>query len=72
MNLCYMSFGQTRKRDDNIKELDTVISENDIKPNHETPAAEIVRLKEAEPQDTDFSKEVKRLLPNRYSKGVDF
>ncbi|XP_077634520.1 pleckstrin homology domain-containing family A member 5 isoform X3 [Crocuta crocuta] len=51
---------QTRKRDDNMKELDTVISENDIKPNHETPAAEIVRLKEAEPQDTDFSKELKK------------
>ena len=72
MNLCYMSFGQTRKRDDNIKELDTVIRENDVKPNHETPAAEIVRLKDSEPQNTDFSKEVKRLLLNRYSKGVDF
>ncbi|XP_043418155.1 pleckstrin homology domain-containing family A member 5 isoform X4 [Prionailurus bengalensis] len=50
---------QTRKRDDNIKELDTVIRENDVKPNHETPAAEIVRLKESEPQNTDFSKELK-------------
>uniref|UniRef100_A0A667HPU2 Pleckstrin homology domain containing A5 n=1 Tax=Lynx canadensis TaxID=61383 RepID=A0A667HPU2_LYNCA len=49
---------QTRKRDDNIKELDTVIRENDVKPNHETPAAEIVRLKESEPQNT-FSKELK-------------
>uniref|UniRef100_A0A8C8WJ17 Pleckstrin homology domain containing A5 n=1 Tax=Panthera leo TaxID=9689 RepID=A0A8C8WJ17_PANLE len=48
---------QTRKRDDNIKELDTVIRENDVKPNHETPAAEIVRLKDSEPQNTDFSKE---------------
>ncbi|XP_019307675.2 pleckstrin homology domain-containing family A member 5 isoform X19 [Panthera pardus] len=50
---------QTRKRDDNIKELDTVIRENDVKPNHETPAAEIVRLKDSEPQNTDFSKELK-------------
>ncbi|XP_045320714.1 pleckstrin homology domain-containing family A member 5 isoform X18 [Leopardus geoffroyi] len=50
---------QTRKRDDNVKELDTVIRENDVKPNHETPAAEIVRLKESEPQNTDFSKELK-------------
>ncbi|XP_059041908.1 pleckstrin homology domain-containing family A member 5 isoform X7 [Mustela lutreola] len=51
---------QTRRRDDNVKELDTVIRENDVKPNHETPAAEIVRLKEAEPQNTDFSKEFKK------------
>ncbi|XP_040344692.1 pleckstrin homology domain-containing family A member 5 isoform X6 [Herpailurus yagouaroundi] len=50
---------QTRKRDDNIKELDTVIRENDVKPNHETPAAEIVQLKESGPQNTDFSKELK-------------
>uniref|UniRef100_A0A8C5VK89 Pleckstrin homology domain containing A5 n=1 Tax=Microcebus murinus TaxID=30608 RepID=A0A8C5VK89_MICMU len=50
---------QTRRRDDNIKELDTVVRENDVKPNHETPAAESVRLKEAEPQNTDFSKEGK-------------
>lgn len=62
MNLCQISFGQTRRRDDNVKELDTVIRENDVKPNHETPAAEIVRLKEAEPQNTDFSKEVERLF----------
>ncbi|VCW83891.1 unnamed protein product [Gulo gulo] len=51
---------QTRRRDDNVKELDTVIRENDVKPNHETPAAEIVRLKDAEPQNTDFSKELKK------------
>ncbi|XP_049738531.1 pleckstrin homology domain-containing family A member 5 isoform X3 [Elephas maximus indicus] len=55
---------QNRRRDDllssNIKELDTVIRENDVKPNHETPAAEIVRLKEAEPQNTDISKEVRK------------
>ncbi|XP_045867504.1 pleckstrin homology domain-containing family A member 5 isoform X13 [Meles meles] len=51
---------QTRRRDDNVKELDTVIRENDVKSNHETPAAEIVRLKEAEPQNTDFSKEFKK------------
>ncbi|XP_072622029.1 pleckstrin homology domain-containing family A member 5 isoform X34 [Vulpes vulpes] len=49
-----------RRRDDNIKELDTVVRENDVKPNQETPAAEIVRLKEAEPQNMDFSKELKK------------
>ncbi|XP_054575214.1 pleckstrin homology domain-containing family A member 5 isoform X3 [Eptesicus fuscus] len=51
---------QTRRKDDNSKDLDTVIRENDVKPNHETPAAEIVRLKEAEPQNTDFSEEFKK------------
>ncbi|XP_037700940.1 pleckstrin homology domain-containing family A member 5 isoform X8 [Choloepus didactylus] len=54
---------QNRKRDDllssNITELDTVIRENDVKPNHETPAAEIVQLKEAEFQNTDLNKEFK-------------
>ncbi|XP_014646837.1 PREDICTED: pleckstrin homology domain-containing family A member 5 isoform X2 [Ceratotherium simum simum] len=48
---------QARRRDDDIKELDTVIRENDVKPNDEAPAAEIVRLKEAEPQNMDSSKE---------------
>uniref|UniRef100_A0A8C0PKA5 Pleckstrin homology domain containing A5 n=1 Tax=Canis lupus familiaris TaxID=9615 RepID=A0A8C0PKA5_CANLF len=52
---------QPRRRDDNIKELDTVVRENDVKPNHETPAAEIVQLKEAEPQNMDFSKEFKKV-----------
>nr|XP_058938709.1 pleckstrin homology domain-containing family A member 5 isoform X5 [Kogia breviceps] len=51
---------QTRRRDDNLKELDAVIRENDVKPNHETPATETVRLKEAEPQNTDFSEEFKK------------
>ncbi|XP_060022746.1 pleckstrin homology domain-containing family A member 5 isoform X1 [Lagenorhynchus albirostris] len=51
---------QTRRRDDNLKEPDAVIRENDVKPNHETPAAETVRLKEAEPQNTDFSEEFKK------------
>ncbi|XP_061060758.1 pleckstrin homology domain-containing family A member 5 isoform X3 [Eubalaena glacialis] len=51
---------QPRRRDDNLKELDAVIRENDVKPNHETPAAETVRLKEAEPQNTDFSEEFKK------------
>ncbi|ELW60572.1 Pleckstrin homology domain-containing family A member 5 [Tupaia chinensis] len=50
---------QTQKRDDNMKELDNVIRENDVKPNHETPTAESVQLKEAESQNTDFSKEFK-------------
>ncbi|XP_070266725.1 pleckstrin homology domain-containing family A member 5 isoform X15 [Myotis yumanensis] len=51
---------QTRRKEDNGKDPDTVIRENDVKPNHETPAAEIVRLKEAEPQNTDFSEEFKK------------
>ncbi|XP_036314959.1 pleckstrin homology domain-containing family A member 5 isoform X15 [Pipistrellus kuhlii] len=51
---------QTRRKDDNSKDPDTVIRENDVKPNHETPAEEIVRLKEAEPQNTDFSEEFKK------------
>ncbi|XP_024589140.1 pleckstrin homology domain-containing family A member 5 [Neophocaena asiaeorientalis asiaeorientalis] len=51
---------QTRRRDDSLKELDAVIRENDVKPNHETPAVETVRLKEAEPQNTDFSEEFKK------------
>lgn len=67
-----MSFGQTRRRDDNIKEVDTVIKENSVKPDDEAPAAEIVRLKETEPPNADFSKEVERLFQDRYSKGVDF
>ncbi|XP_066120669.1 pleckstrin homology domain-containing family A member 5 isoform X12 [Saccopteryx bilineata] len=51
---------QTRRKDDNMKELDTVIRESDGNSNHEVPAAEIVQLKEAEPQNTDFSKEFKK------------
>uniref|UniRef100_A0A8C3X0C5 Pleckstrin homology domain containing A5 n=1 Tax=Catagonus wagneri TaxID=51154 RepID=A0A8C3X0C5_9CETA len=49
---------QTRRKDDNIK--DTVVREPEAKPNPETPAAEIVRLKEAEPQNTDFKEEFKK------------
>uniref|UniRef100_A0A0P6JD26 Pleckstrin homology domain-containing family A member 5 isoform 4 n=1 Tax=Heterocephalus glaber TaxID=10181 RepID=A0A0P6JD26_HETGA len=48
------------QRDDNVKELDAVGRENDVKPNCDTPAAEIVRLKEAEPESTDYSQECKR------------
>ncbi|KAM5255037.1 pleckstrin homology domain-containing family A member 5 isoform 22-T22 [Hipposideros larvatus] len=51
---------QTRRKDDNSKELDTGVRENDVKPNHETTTAEIVQLKEAEPQNTDFRKEFKK------------
>ncbi|XP_057559972.1 pleckstrin homology domain-containing family A member 5 isoform X2 [Hippopotamus amphibius kiboko] len=51
---------QARRRDENIKELDAIITENDVKPNHETPATETVRLKEAESQNTDFSEECKK------------
>uniref|UniRef100_A0A8D2DLC6 Pleckstrin homology domain containing A5 n=1 Tax=Sciurus vulgaris TaxID=55149 RepID=A0A8D2DLC6_SCIVU len=50
---------QTRKRDDDVKELDAVSRENDIKTNHETPAAESVQLKD-DPQNMDISKEFKR------------
>ncbi|XP_062050878.1 pleckstrin homology domain-containing family A member 5 isoform X2 [Lepus europaeus] len=49
---------QTRRRDDNMKEPASGDSEE--KPNHETPVEDIVRLKEAERQDTGFSKELKR------------
>ncbi|XP_054552384.1 pleckstrin homology domain-containing family A member 5 isoform X2 [Talpa occidentalis] len=49
---------QTRRRDD--KEPDAVIRENDGKPDHETPAAEIVRLKTDEPESTDFNREFKK------------
>lgn len=51
---------QTRKKDDNVKEVDTVTREDDIKTNHEDSAAEIVRLEETEPQNTDFSNEFKK------------
>uniref|UniRef100_A0A2K5DSC2 Pleckstrin homology domain containing A5 n=1 Tax=Aotus nancymaae TaxID=37293 RepID=A0A2K5DSC2_AOTNA len=44
------------------QELDTVIRENDVKPDRETPAAEIVQLKEDEPQNVDFSNELKKKL----------
>ncbi|XP_010614500.1 pleckstrin homology domain-containing family A member 5 [Fukomys damarensis] len=48
------------RRDNNVKELDAVGRENDIKPSCDTPAAEIVRLREAEPQNMDYSQEFKR------------
>uniref|UniRef100_A0A2K6DDI4 Pleckstrin homology domain containing A5 n=1 Tax=Macaca nemestrina TaxID=9545 RepID=A0A2K6DDI4_MACNE len=51
---------QTRRKDDNVKELDIVVRENDVKPDRETPTAEIVQLKETEPQNVDFSKELKK------------
>ncbi|XP_042103399.1 pleckstrin homology domain-containing family A member 5 isoform X33 [Ovis aries] len=51
---------QARRKDDNSKELDTVIRENDMKPNHDTPSTDTVQLKEAEPQNTDFSEEFKK------------
>ncbi|XP_020947931.1 pleckstrin homology domain-containing family A member 5 isoform X13 [Sus scrofa] len=56
---------QTRRKDDNIK--DTVVREPDAKPDPETPAAEVVLLKEAEPQNTDFSEEFKK-TENVFSK----
>ncbi|XP_052576019.1 pleckstrin homology domain-containing family A member 5 isoform X22 [Peromyscus californicus insignis] len=51
---------QTLRRDDNIKELDTVCRENDVRPDHETPAAETVLLEEAEPQNVDLGRKLKR------------
>ncbi|XP_059114719.1 pleckstrin homology domain-containing family A member 5 isoform X4 [Peromyscus eremicus] len=51
---------QTLRRDDNIKELDTVRRENDVRPDHETPAAETVLLEEAEPQNVDLGRKLKR------------
>lgn len=55
------SVTQTWRKDKNVKEQDTVIRENDVKPNRETPAAEIVKLKEVERQNMDFNKEFKKL-----------
>ncbi|XP_029411306.1 pleckstrin homology domain-containing family A member 5 isoform X9 [Nannospalax galili] len=52
---------QTRRKDDNVKELDTVHRENDVKPDHETSAAEPVQPEEAEPPRTDISRKLKRM-----------
>ncbi|XP_043296497.1 pleckstrin homology domain-containing family A member 5 isoform X5 [Cervus canadensis] len=51
---------QARRKDDNSKELDAAIRENDMKPNLDTPTTDTVQLKEAEPQNTDFSEEFKK------------
>ncbi|XP_029334648.1 pleckstrin homology domain-containing family A member 5 isoform X4 [Mus caroli] len=51
---------QTLRRDDNVKELDTIHRENDVKPDYETPAAEYARLEEAEPQNADIGRKLKR------------
>ncbi|XP_049639729.1 pleckstrin homology domain-containing family A member 5 isoform X2 [Suncus etruscus] len=51
---------QTRRREDSIKEPDAFTEENGGKPNHETPAAETVRLKDAEPENTDLIEEFKK------------
>lgn len=67
-----MFFGQIRRRDDNIKEVDIVIKENNVKLDDEVFVVEIVRLKEIEFLNADFSKEVERLFQDRYFKGVDF
>ncbi|XP_063094377.1 pleckstrin homology domain-containing family A member 5 isoform X8 [Cavia porcellus] len=48
-----------QSRRDSAKELDTFSRENDVKSDYDTDA-EIVRLKEAEPQNTDYSQEFKR------------
>ncbi|KAM9684668.1 pleckstrin homology domain-containing family A member 5 isoform 1-T1 [Dama dama] len=51
---------QARRKDDNSKDLDAAIRENDMKPNRDPPATDTVQLKEAEPQNTDFSEEFKK------------
>ncbi|XP_060240341.1 pleckstrin homology domain-containing family A member 5 isoform X22 [Meriones unguiculatus] len=51
---------QTLRRDDNVKELDTIHRENDVKPDHETPAAETVHLEEAEPQNAAIGRKLRR------------
>ncbi|XP_031239610.1 pleckstrin homology domain-containing family A member 5 isoform X6 [Mastomys coucha] len=51
---------QTLRRDDNVKELDTVHRENDAKSDCETPAAEAAHLEEVEPQSTGVSRKLKR------------
>lgn len=51
---------QTLRRDDNTKELDAVHRENDGKPDYDTPAAETAHLEEAEPQNADVGRKLKR------------
>nr|AAH14853.1 Plekha5 protein [Mus musculus] len=51
---------QTLRRDDNVKELDTVHRENDVKPDYETPAAQYAHLEDAEPQNADIGRKLKR------------
>uniref|UniRef100_A0A8C6HXV0 Pleckstrin homology domain containing, family A member 5 n=1 Tax=Mus spicilegus TaxID=10103 RepID=A0A8C6HXV0_MUSSI len=51
---------QTLRRDDSVKELDTVHRENDVKPDCETPAAQYAHLEEAEPQNADIGRKLKR------------
>ncbi|XP_030110938.1 pleckstrin homology domain-containing family A member 5 isoform X24 [Mus musculus] len=51
---------QTLRRDDNVKELDTVHRENDVKPDYETPAAQCAHLEDAEPQNADIGRKLKR------------
>uniref|UniRef100_A0A8C2YTX5 Pleckstrin homology domain containing A5 n=1 Tax=Chinchilla lanigera TaxID=34839 RepID=A0A8C2YTX5_CHILA len=50
---------ETPGRRDGVKELDTVGRENDIKASYDVPVVDTVQLKEAEPQNTDHSQEVK-------------
>ncbi|XP_036038423.1 pleckstrin homology domain-containing family A member 5 isoform X26 [Onychomys torridus] len=51
---------QTLRRDGDVQEPDTVRREDDVKPVRETPAAETVELEEAEPQNVDLSRKLKR------------
>lgn len=51
---------QTLRRDDNTKDLDAVHRENDGKPDYDTPAAETAHPEEAEPQNADVGRKLKR------------
>nr|XP_042704921.1 pleckstrin homology domain-containing family A member 5 isoform X5 [Chrysemys picta bellii] len=64
---------QNRRKDDmvssNIKELENAIRENDLEPNHETPAEEITQLNaRSEEHNANFTKELTKsddpLLPD--------
>ncbi|CAH7430535.1 Plekha5 [Phodopus roborovskii] len=51
---------QTLRRDNNIKELDPVHRENDVKLDSETPTAEAVLPEDAGPQKADLGRKLKR------------
>nr|XP_044995521.1 pleckstrin homology domain-containing family A member 5 isoform X11 [Jaculus jaculus] len=57
-NTCRVA--QARRREDNLKDVEAVCRENDVKTNHEAPATETVRLREAGPQSADPSTQFKR------------
>lgn len=53
-----MSFGQTLRRAESVKELDPEHRENDVKLDPETAAAEAVLLEDAGPQKADLGRKV--------------